>query len=49
MSAAVLTTALTISYFLSLVAYLFSNVSSNRKRQIMISSNPIVMDINGLL
>ena len=48
MSAAILTTALTISYFLSLVGYLFSNVSSNRKRQIMISSNHIVMDIDGL-
>ena len=48
MSAAVLSTVLTTSYCLSLVGYLFSNVPSNRKKQIAISSNHIVMDINGL-
>ena len=48
MSAAVLPTVLTTSYFLSLVGYLFSNVPSNRKKQIGISSNHIVMDIDGL-
>ena len=36
MSAAILTTALTISYFLSLVGYLFSNVSSNRIQIILL-------------
>ena len=48
MSAAVLPTVLTTSYCLSLVGYLFSNVPSNRKKQIGISSNHIVMDIDGL-
>ena len=48
MSAAVLPTVLTTSNFLSLVGYLFSNVPSNRKKQIGISSNHIVMDIDGL-
>ena len=48
MSAAVLPTVLTTSYFLSLVGYLLSNVPSNRKKQIGISSNHIVMDIDGL-
>ena len=48
MSAVVLPTVLTTSYFLSLVRYLFSNAPSNIKRQITISSNHIVMDIDGL-
>ena len=45
MSAAVLPTVLTTSYCLSLVGYLFSNVPSNRKKQIAISPNHTVMDI----
>ena len=48
MSAAVLPTALTTSYFLSLVGYLFSNVPSNRKKQKLISSNHIAMDRQSL-
>ena len=48
MSAVVLPTVLTTSYFLSLVRYFFSNAPSNIKRQIMILSNHNVMDIDGL-
>ena len=46
MSAVILKTTLTTSYFLSLVSYFFPNVTLKSKRQLRIAPDHIVTDID---
>ena len=46
MSAVILKTTLTTSYFLSLVSYFFPNVPLKSKRQLRIAPDHIVTDID---